>query len=170
MSGTKRPGRGANQHMGADGGGGQYILCRSGQLSSTINWCFSNTCCHCEPVRLSGVAIPRLEGKCIDNCPTEQGNAAIPGGNRYLVPINRGIATTSVRTGLAMTALFSNTNLPPGWAQGCGFSPRKMAGAWSEAALLRMYLIRERSKRMQPQCPRKVGKQVIFNQVPISGL
>ena len=29
-------------------------------------------CCHCEPVRLSGVAIPRLEGKCIDICPTEQ--------------------------------------------------------------------------------------------------
>ena len=28
---------------------------------------------------------------------------AIFGGNRYLVPFNRGIATTSVRTGLAMT-------------------------------------------------------------------
>ena len=24
----------------------------------------------------AGVAIPRLEGKCIDNCPTEQGNVA----------------------------------------------------------------------------------------------
>ena len=34
------------------------------------------------------------------------GNAAIFGGNRYLVPFNRGIATTSVRTGLAMTAFF----------------------------------------------------------------
>ena len=49
------------------------------------------------------VAIPRLEGKCIDNCPTERENLAIFGGNRYLVPFNRGIATTSVRTGLAMT-------------------------------------------------------------------
>ena len=34
------------------------------------------------------------------------GNLAIFGDNRNLVPFNRGIATTSVRTGLAMTALF----------------------------------------------------------------
>ena len=34
------------------------------------------------------------------------GGPAIFGGNRYLVPFNGGIATTSVRTGLAMTALF----------------------------------------------------------------
>ncbi|MCI6958157.1 MAG: hypothetical protein MR763_12560 [Clostridiales bacterium] len=27
--------------------------------------------CHCEPVRLSGVAIPRLEGKCTEKCPEE---------------------------------------------------------------------------------------------------
>ena len=54
----------------------------------------------------TGVAIPRLEGKCIDNCPTERENLAIFGENRYLVPLNGGIATTSVRTGLAMTALF----------------------------------------------------------------
>ena len=42
------------------------------------------------------------------------GNSAIFGGNRYLVPFNRGIATTSVRTGLAMTENFGakplNTN------------------------------------------------------------
>ena len=31
------------------------------------------------------------------------GTPAIFGANRYLVPFNRGIATTSVRTGLAMT-------------------------------------------------------------------
>ena len=40
-----------------------------------------------------GVAIPRVEGTCIDNCPTGRGNLAIFGGNRYLVPFNRGIAT-----------------------------------------------------------------------------
>ena len=66
----------------------------------------------------TGVAIPWLEEKCIDNCPTERGNVAISGGNRYLVPFNRGIATTSVRTGLAMTdnlgCALSNTNFP-GW-------------------------------------------------------
>ena len=30
--------------------------------------------CHCEPVRLSGVAIPRLEGKCIDQHPKNGGS------------------------------------------------------------------------------------------------
>ena len=54
----------------------------------------------------TGVAIPRLEGKCIDNNPAEQENIAFFGGNRYLIPWGRGIATTSVRTGLAMTAFF----------------------------------------------------------------
>ena len=58
----------------------------------------------------TGVAIPRLEGKCTEKYPEEWDSPAIFGGNRYLVPLNRGIATTSVRTGLAMTALFSNTN------------------------------------------------------------
>ena len=41
----------------------------------------------------TGVAIPRLEGKCIDNFPTGQGNTSIFGGNCYLVPFIRGIAT-----------------------------------------------------------------------------
>ena len=36
----------------------------------------------------------------------KMGVTAIFGGNRYLVPFNRGIATTSVRTGLAMTENF----------------------------------------------------------------
>ena len=36
---------------------------------------------------------PYLVGKCIDNYPTERENLAIFGGNRYLVPFNRGIAT-----------------------------------------------------------------------------
>ena len=42
----------------------------------------------------------------VPNSTRKMGNSAIFGGNRYLVPFNRGIATTSVRTGLAMTALF----------------------------------------------------------------
>ena len=41
----------------------------------------------------TGVAIPRLEGKCIDNCPTARGNIVIFGGNRHLVPFIGGIAT-----------------------------------------------------------------------------
>ena len=42
---------------------------------------------------------PYLEGKCIDNCPTELQNLAIFGRNRYLVPFIRGIATEVLRTG-----------------------------------------------------------------------
>ena len=56
----------------------------------------------------TGVAIPLLEGKCTDKQP-KTGVPAIFGGNRYLVPFNRGIATTSVRTGLAMTAFTRQT-------------------------------------------------------------
>ena len=49
---------------------------------------------------LASVAIPRLERKCIDNCPTERGNIA------FLVVIviwfysSGGIATPLKRTGL----------------------------------------------------------------------
>ena len=43
------------------------------------------------------------------------GNGHVFGGNRYLVPFIRGIATTSLRTGLAMTENFGakplNNNL-----------------------------------------------------------
>ena len=56
----------------------------------------------------TGVAIPRIEGKCTEKHP-KMGTSAIFGGNRYLVSFNRGIATTSVRTGLAMTAFFQTT-------------------------------------------------------------
>ena len=40
------------------------------------------------------------------------GTPAILGGYRYLVPFNGGIATTSVRTGLAMTALLFKYQFP----------------------------------------------------------
>ena len=41
--------------------------------------------------------------------PGRTGVSAAFGGNRHLVPFNRGIATTSLRTGLEMTALFRQT-------------------------------------------------------------
>ena len=55
------------------------------------------------------MAIPLLEGKCTETVPGRTGVATIFGGNRYLIPFNRGIATTSVRTGLAMTAFTHQT-------------------------------------------------------------
>ena len=63
-----------------------------------VNWCLSNTCCHCEPVRLSGVAIPR---------PMEPGNdyhqksqePPFFGCLSVHFPSNGGIATPLKRTG-----------------------------------------------------------------------
>ena len=65
----------------------------------------------------TGVAIPQLEGKCIDNCPTEWGNVTIFGGNRYLVPFNRGIATPVcglVRNDRKLETYCINNNLSSG--------------------------------------------------------
>ena len=61
---------------------------------------------------------PPVSGEMYRKAPERVKFTAIFGGNRYLVPINRGIATTSVRTGLAMTALFRQTPIVrsvPGW-------------------------------------------------------
>ena len=65
---------------------------------------------------------PPVSGEMYRQAPGKTGIVSVFGGNRYLVPFNRGIATTSVRTGLAMTALFSNNNLSfpvPIWAGQC---------------------------------------------------
>ncbi|MCI6956170.1 MAG: hypothetical protein MR763_02315 [Clostridiales bacterium] len=43
--------------------------------------------------------------------PEKTGIVTVFGCNRYLVPWGRGIATTSVRTGLAMTALLNKHQL-----------------------------------------------------------
>ena len=59
----------------------------------------------------AGVAIPRLEGKCIDNCPIGQGNAAIFGGNRYLVPFIMGIATPVCELARNDSIYSTNNNL-----------------------------------------------------------
>ena len=59
--------------------------------------------CHCEVSAHTGVAIPLLRGKMYRIAPHKMGASTIFGGNRYLVPWGRGIATTSVRAGLAMT-------------------------------------------------------------------
>ena len=63
------------------------------------------------PVRTLVVAIPQLVGKYIDNCPTERGNVAIFGGNRYLVPFNGGIATPVCALARNDSKYSTNTNL-----------------------------------------------------------
>ncbi len=83
------------------------------ELERKIGVCLSasNFSVIARPVRTLVVAIPRLEGKCIDNCPTERGNVAISGGNRYLVPFNRGIATPVCALVRNDSKYSTNTNL-----------------------------------------------------------
>ena len=50
------------------------------------------------PVRTLVVAIPRLEGKCIDNCPTERENLAIL-AEIVTCSFQLGDCHTSLRTG-----------------------------------------------------------------------
>ena len=83
--GKKNPGN----HIGIKHGTCPFLIC----TGRAANWCLKNNAVIARPVRTLVVAIPRLEGKCIDNCPAKQGNLALFGGNRYLVPLNRGIAT-----------------------------------------------------------------------------
>ena len=52
---------------------------------------------------------PPVRGEMFRIAPCVVGTAALFGGNRSLVPFIWGIATTSVRTGLAMTEFFQTT-------------------------------------------------------------
>ena len=52
---------------------------------------------------------PPVRGEKYRQLPYGAGNLAIFGGNRNLVPLNRGIATPLKRTGLAMTELLRQT-------------------------------------------------------------
>ena len=66
---------------------------RSGQ---TINWCLSlsvKVSCHCETSAHTGRGNPPVSGEMYRLVPERVEVAAIFGGNRYLVPFNRGIAT-----------------------------------------------------------------------------
>ena len=71
-----------------------------------------NKCCHCEPVRTLAWQSPGQR----ENVPKSTEGWESPvifGGNRYLIPFNRGIATTSVRTGLAMTGNLESARQTP---------------------------------------------------------
>ena len=69
---------------------------------------------------------PPVRWKMYRQLPYRAGIVAIFGGNRYLVPFIRGIATTSVRTGLAMTA--KNVQTPISRFAGLCRSSRRDSG------------------------------------------
>ena len=82
--------------------------------NAPANWCLSlrvKVSCHCEPVRLSGVAIPLLRGEMYRIVPERVEVATIFGGNRYLVPFNRGIATPVCALARNDSKYSTNTNL-----------------------------------------------------------
>ena len=58
----------------------------------------------------TGVAIPQLEGKCTEKY-QKMGVTSIFGGNRYLVPFNRGIATPVCALARNDSKYSTNTNL-----------------------------------------------------------
>ena len=103
--------------------------CKRGR---TRNWCLKVRIPDYLSLRTSahtGVAIPRLEGKCTEKYPEEWDSPAIFGGNRYRVPWDWGIATTSLRTGLAMTGnLESDRQTPICRANYLRFAIRKAHG------------------------------------------
>ena len=65
-------------------------------LRGQTNWCLSlrlQVSCHCETSPQTGRGNPPVRGEMYRKVPGRMGVAAIFGGNRYLVPFNRGIAT-----------------------------------------------------------------------------
>ena len=72
------------------------------RLQIGVCWCALKKCFHCEPVRLSGVAIPWLNGTRL-RFPSKSAAPNFTGTFRYISPLSKGIATPLKRTGLAMT-------------------------------------------------------------------
>ena len=67
-----------------------------GGRKRTGNCCLSlclQVSCHCETSAHTGRGNPPDRGKMYRKVPERMGSPAIFGGNRYLVPFNRGIAT-----------------------------------------------------------------------------
>ena len=102
-----------------------YILLSYGSLRKargafeagrTGNWCLAGCAQNYLSLRASALewrGNPPVREAMYRQLPNRVGVVAIFGGNRYLVPFNRGIATTSVRTGLAMTGYFEAKRQTP---------------------------------------------------------
>ena len=72
------------------------------RLQIGVCCCALKKCFHCEPVRLSGVAIPWLNGTRL-RFPSKSAAPNFTGTFRYNSPQSKGFATPLKRTGLAMT-------------------------------------------------------------------
>ena len=65
-------------------------------LGKAVNCClllFDKDTCHCETSPQTGRGNPPVRGGMYRKVPRRMGVTAIFGGNRYLAPFNRGIAT-----------------------------------------------------------------------------
>ena len=88
---------------------GAYTIGTNASGRGAVNWCLKVRTQKTLSLRtspLSWCGNPPVRGEMYRIAPHKMGVSTIFGGNRYLVPFNRGIAATSVRTGLAMTALY----------------------------------------------------------------
>ena len=75
-----------------------------------INWCLKK-CCHCETSAHTGRGNPPVSGEMYRIVPERVVVTAIFGGNRYLVPFNRGIATPVCALVRNDSKYSTNTNL-----------------------------------------------------------
>ena len=75
---------------------------RGSVRDGTSNWCLIK-CCHCETSAHTGRGNPPVERNQVTITTKNRGGSLFWSAIRYISPLNKGIATTSVRTGLAMT-------------------------------------------------------------------
>ena len=83
--------------------------------ADNLNWCLSLRVQNYLSLRTSPLkwcGNPPVRGEMYRKVPKNGGYRDF-GGNRYLIPFNRGIATTSVRTGLAMTGNLESARQTP---------------------------------------------------------
>ena len=81
-------------------------------VSTQANWCLKK-CCHCETSPQTGRGNPPVEWNRVTITTKNRGDSQFSGYFSVHFPSNRGIATTSVRTGLAMTGNFEAKRQTP---------------------------------------------------------
>ena len=87
---------------------------RRSVLVSETNCCLSlclQVSCHCETSAHTGRGNPPVRGETYRKVPERMGVAAVFGGNRFLVPFNRGIATPVCALARNDSKFSTNTNL-----------------------------------------------------------